>query len=61
MSSKKRSKNKRYMRDMKIKKRGSAVHTRRTPKAQKRWDKQVGYAKRMLQRIKYHRAVSTAK
>lgn len=53
MSSKKRSKNKRALRDKKIKKRGLAVHTKRTPKAQKRWEKQVGYARRMLQRIKY--------
>lgn len=53
MSSKKRSKNKRALRDRKIKKRGSAVHTKRTPKAQKRWEKQVGHAIRLLNRQKY--------
>ncbi|CAH9016802.1 conserved hypothetical protein [Vibrio phage 275E43-1] len=53
MSSKKRTKQKRAMRDRKLTKRGAAVHTRRTPKAQKRWDNKVGYANRMLQRNKF--------
>lgn len=53
MSSKKRTENKRRMRDIRMVKRGSAVQTRRSPKNQKAWDKKVGYATRLLSRAKY--------
>lgn len=55
MSSKKRTKNKRYQRDQKIKKRGSVVQTKRAPKNEKRWKKEVGYANRLLARKEYFR------
>lgn len=53
MSSKKRTKNKRRMRDIRMAKRGSAVHTRRSPKNLKAWEKDVGFATRQLNRAKY--------
>ncbi|AUS01790.1 hypothetical protein NVP1293O_02 [Vibrio phage 1.293.O._10N.261.52.E1] len=53
MSSKKRTKQKRAMRDRKLTKRGAAVHTRRTPRAQKNWDNRIGFAKRRLNRQKF--------
>lgn len=53
MSSKKRTKNKRRMRDIRMAKRGSAVQTRRSPKNLKAWEKGVGYATRLLNRAKY--------
>lgn len=56
MSSKKRSKNKRFHRDLKIRKRKCVVQTKRNPKNAKKWKARTGHAVRMLQREKYFRA-----
>jgi len=53
MSSKKRTKNKKFLRDKKMRKKGCVVKTKRNPKNLKKWKKRVGYANRLLERAKY--------